>query len=731
MCAIDHWSPCNLGSTMDEASEAPPATDALTWQHIEVPEEVERRLGTSIKDGLSSDSVRQRLQKHGPNILTPPLHTPWWWQLLAHFTDFFSLLLQFAAALCVVAYILDPSESMHIYLAGFLFGVVVATSLFSFAQQYKSDQTLREFRNMLPPKATVIRDGGFTQIVPAADLVVGDIVNIKMGDKVPADIRVMKSQRLSVDNSALTGESEPCDRQAEMTSHVPLESANLVFFGTLVVQGYGIGIVVATADETVFGHIAHLTSDAQTSAGDTTLHRDIHHFVVSITAFAVAVGIFFFVVGTFKGTKLLRNLVYSIGIIVSNVPEGLLATVTVSLTASARRMSRRNVLVKKLDAIETLGATDRLCTDKTGTLTQNRMTVSHLAYDGKVEVMHSKWTPPVFAEEVTDRSSHQDCLQSLIFGATHCATAVFDYADSVENPNKSIDERIISGDASEAGLLRFTENIHPVARERQRCPMLACLPFNSSSKFMVTVHRISNNSDLLRLVMKGAPERVLDRCSDVISMSMESGREPMTNSERSLIEKQVLFLAGRGERVLAYAQLDMSPQQSARLFPHGLSDLDDTDIEQIPTENLCFIGLISLVDPPRPNVPHAVKTCRDAGISVIMVTGDHPETAKSIAKQVGIISLPVHGEDESFDGSNRAIVVTGSELNEFSQADWDYALMHEQIVFARTSPHQKLLIVQNLQRLGHIVTVTGDGGAFFCSFLIPLPSCFSLSFFLC
>lgn len=303
---------------------------------------------------------------------------------------------------------------------------------------------------------------------------------------------------------------------------------------------------------------------------------------------------------------------------------------------------------------------------------------------GKVEVVTPKWAPPVFAEEVTsmDRSS-QDCLQSLIFGATNCATAVFDYADSVDNPDKCIDDRVISGDASEAGLLRFTECIHSVAAERSKNPVLASLPFNSSNKFMVTIHRVSNDSDYLRLVMKGAPERVLDRCSSVISKSMESGSKTMTVPERSLIEKQVLFLAARGERVLAFAQLDLSPQQASRLFPEGLSDLGNIDVELVPTKYLCFVGLISLVDPPRPNVPHAVSICKTAGISVIMVTGDHPATATSIAKQVGIISLPVAGEgDDIVDSSNAAIVVTGGELNSYDEADWDRTLGYQQIVFA-------------------------------------------------
>jgi magnesium-transporting ATPase (P-type) len=195
--------------------------------------------------------------------------------VLDHFSDFFSLMLLFAAVLCLLAFILDPEEDMHLYLAMFLFIVVVATSLFSFAQQYKSEKTLREFRNMLPPKATVRRDNHI-QVIPAADLVVGDVVMLKMGDKVPADMRIVRNQRLAVDNSALTGESDPCERSVEMTSDAPLETSNLAFFGTLAVDGSATGVVIATGDKTVFGHIAHLTGDVGGEAGSTTLHQDIH-----------------------------------------------------------------------------------------------------------------------------------------------------------------------------------------------------------------------------------------------------------------------------------------------------------------------------------------------------------------------------------------------------------------------------------------------------------------------
>jgi sodium/potassium-transporting ATPase subunit alpha len=680
-------------------------TEAITWQHVVTVDGLAHRLGSHVEHGLDSTTARLRLEKHGPNVITPTAQKPLWLQILYHFTDFFSLMLLFAAVLCLIAFALDPEEDMHLYLAVFLFIVVVATSFFSFAQQYKSDKTLREFRNMLPPKATV-RRGNHVQVIPASDLVVGDVVLIKLGDKIPADVRIIRNQRLAVDNSALTGESEPCERSVDKTSDAPLETNNLAFFGTLAVDGTATGIVIATGDSTVFGHIAHLTSDVASDAGATTLHQDIHYFVVVITIFAVAVGIFFFIVGMLKGTKLIRNIVYSIGIIVSNVPEGLLATVTVSLTASARRMARRNVLVKRLEAIETLGSTTVICSDKTGTLTQNRMTVAHVAHGGKVEVIHPKWAPPVLAEEVTcieDRLSHQ-CLQALIFGATNCASAVFDHADMVANPDKTIDEREVSGDASEAGVLRFVERIHPVEEMRTRTPQVACIPFNSSNKYMVTVHRVQQGADALRALMKGAPERVLDKCDRI---GVGDSERAITSQDRTLIDNQISYLAGRGERVLAFAQMDLSPQEATRILPAQGAEVSLTDI---PAIGYTFVGLIALVDPPRASVPNAVQLCKTAGIRVVMVTGDHPATARSIASQVGIITGPVAGdEDAPVDSRENALVIHGSELEMYTEADWNRVLSHEQIVFARTSPHQKLQIVREFQRLNHIVSVTGDG----------------------
>lgn len=675
------------------------------WEHKETSAYVVNRLRTDPTHGLDSQEAQVRLEKYGLNVLSPPLQKPLWRKLLAHFTDFFSLMLQFAAMLCLIAFFTEPSELMHLYLGVFIYSVVILTSLFSFVQQFKSDQTLKQFRNFLPPQATVFRDGGKTCVVEASNLVVGDVVQVKLGDKIPADLRILKSNCFTVDNSSLTGESEPIELDTDMSTLNPLEARNLAFFGCSAVDGSCTGVVIATGDATVFGEIARLTSRAEEEQGRTTLQHDIHHFVINISVFAVAVGLFFFVVGVLRGTPFMHNLVYSIGIIVSNIPEGLLATVTVSLTASARRMARRSILVKQLDAVETLGSTTVICSDKTGTLTKNRMNVSHIAYGGKVESFHSSWKPSSSDSAGSTGDGEADCLTSLIYGASLCSTAVFDAMDLSCYPEKTIDARKISGDASEAGILRFTESIHSTTEFRQTHGLVATIPFNSKNKYMATVHKCPDSDLLLRVVVKGAPEIVLSRS---VSLLSKDGMRDLIPQDRELIQSQMTYLASRGERVLAYAEQKLSPQQAALILERGDSN---PNLEDIPTSDLCFVGLISLTDPPREGVPEAVQTCKNAGIKVIMVTGDHHETARSIAQQVGIITREIAAGENFRTAQSKAdaVVVKGNEIYELDEESWTQILSHDEVVFARTSPHQKLEIVQNLQRMGEIVTVTGDG----------------------
>lgn len=558
---------------------------------------------------------------------------------------------------------------------------------------------MEKFKNFLPPKTIVHRDGKINEI-DAATLVVGDVIDVKLGDKLPADIRLCTNEKLKVDNAPLTGESEPIGRTVDCTDENPLETKNLAFFGTLAVEGTATGVVVNTGDDTVFGRIAGL---AAASGGDTTtLQVDIHHFVMIVSSFAIFLGVMFFVINLIKKVDIIRNIVFCIGIIVANVPEGLLATVTVSLTLSAQRMASKNVLVKKLEAVETLGSTTVICSDKTGTLTQNRMTIVHLCYDGKLETTRTAATEATFDE-------NNECFKTLFFIGACCGKAIFDNKELEEHPDMPIDERNVNGDASEAGILKFSEKLQPVIRYRLANPQVMTIPFNSANKYMITVNKLAEKPDTLRLSMKGAPERIMDRCSTIMT---SAGAQPFDEAQKANVTSRLQYMMERGERVLGFACKDLDPSEYPTDF------VFNTDEPNYPTDGLTFVGLMALLDPPRETVPAAVLTCQEAGIKVVMVTGDHPATAKSIAGQVNIIrdqtaedmarerGVPVTDIDPA---DVKAVVVPGSQIKDLEEEDWDRILAHDQIVFARTSPQQKLIIVENNQRLGNIVAVTGDG----------------------
>uniref|UniRef100_A0A672SQ74 Sodium/potassium-transporting ATPase subunit alpha n=1 Tax=Sinocyclocheilus grahami TaxID=75366 RepID=A0A672SQ74_SINGR len=468
-------------------------------------------------------------------------------------------------------------------------------------------------------------------------------------------------------------------------------------------SGTARGIVVCTGDRTVMGRIATLTSGLET--GKTPIAKEIEHFIQIITGVAVFLGVSFFILSIILGYSWLEAVIFLIGIIVANVPEGLLATVTVCLTLTAKRMARKNCLVKNLEAVETLGSTSTICSDKTGTLTQNRMTVAHMWFDNQI---HEADTTEDQSGASFDKSS--GTWLSLARVASLCNRAVF----KAGQDSLPILKRDVAGDASESALLKCIElSCGSVKVMRDKNKKVAEIPFNSTNKYQLSVHETDENTDShYLLVMKGAPERILDRCSTIMVQGKE---QPMDEELKEAFQNAYLELGGLGERVLGFCHLFMSEDK----YPKGFAF--DTDDINFQTDNLCFVGLMSMIDPPRAAVPDAVGKCRSAGIKVIMVTGDHPITAKAIAKGVGIIS---EGNETVEDIAARlnipvsqvnprdakACVIHGSDLKDLSQDQMDEVLKnHTEIVFARTSPQQKLIIVEGCQRQGAIVAVTGDG----------------------
>merc|ERR1712001_448118 len=461
--------------------------------------------------------------------------------------------------------------------------------------------------------------------------------------------------------------------------------------------------VVNIGDNTVMGRIAGLASGLET--GETPIAKEIAHFIHIITGVAVFLGVTFFIVAFILGYNWLDAVIFLIGIIVANVPEGLLATVTVCLTLTAKRMAAKNCLVKNLEAVETLGSTSCICSDKTGTLTQNRMTVAHMWFDNKI----------VEADTSEDQSGSAFDKNAPGWKTLERVACLCNRAEFKGGQNEiPILKREVNGDASEAAILKCTElSKGNVMDYRKRNKKVCEIPFNSTNKYQVSIHETEDaNDNRYLLVMKGAPERILERCSTIVI----DGRElPMNDEWKNAFETAYMELGGLGERVLGFCDF-MLP---ADKYPSGYPfDADDVNF---PLEGLRFVGLMSMIDPPRAAVPDAVVKCRSAGIKVIMVTGDHPITAKAIARSVGIIS---EGQETVEDIANRkgcdikevnprearACVVHGGEIKDMSEKQIDEILMyHTEIVFARTSPQQKLIIVEGCQRMGAIVAVTGDG----------------------
>uniref|UniRef100_A0A8C6WXF3 Sodium/potassium-transporting ATPase subunit alpha n=1 Tax=Neogobius melanostomus TaxID=47308 RepID=A0A8C6WXF3_9GOBI len=648
-----------------------------------------RSIPSSIHPSSIHPSIIQAaeiLARDGPNALTPPPTTPEWVKFCRQLFGGFSILLWIGAVLCFLAYSIqvgteDEPVNDNLYLGVVLAAVVLITGCFSYFQEAKSSRIMDSFKKMVPQQALVIREGEKLQI-DAELVVLGDLVEIKGGDRIPADLRVVSSSSCKVDNSSLTGESEPQTRSPQFSHENPLETRNICFFSTNCVEGTARGVVIGTGDRTVMGRIATLASELE--VGQTPINIEIEHFIRIITGVAVFLGMSFFVLSLILGYTWLEAVIFLIGIIVANVPEGLLATVTVCLTLTAKRMAKKNCLVKNLEAVETLGSTSTICSDKTGTLTQNRMTVAHMWFDNTI---HEADTTEDQSGLGFDKSSPTWAALSRVAGL--CNRAVF----KVDQDQVPILMRDTAGDASESALLKCIEVCCGSVRDlRDRNPKVSEIPFNSTNKYQLSIHEAEDNPAGHILVMKGAPERILDRCSTI----MVNGQEmPLDDMWRDSFQSAYMDLGGLGERVLGFCHLILPSSE----FPRGFTF--DTDAVNFPTERLCFLGLISMIDPPRAAIVRVPPKAIAKGVGII---SEGNETVEDIAERLNISLSEVNPRDA------KACVVHGSDLKDMSAEYLDDLLRnHTEIVFARTSPQQKLIIVEGFQRQGAIVAVTGDG----------------------
>jgi sodium/potassium-transporting ATPase subunit alpha len=628
----------------------------------------------STRDGLTAAEAAERLKHDGRNVLAEPPRPSLALRLGRHLGHRFALLMWAGALLALVADRFSPGEGM-VLISISLVAVVLLNAAFGFWQETRVERAMAAFRQMLSRRARVLR-GGVEVDIDAATLVAGDVLILREGDRVPADARLFEANALKVDNSPLTGECEPQLRTVVPLASARLDSRNLVFMGTLVTTGSGRGLVYAVGDLTEIGRIAGVTT--QTLRVETPIRRELDHFVKVITTIAMVLGVVFFAAGWAIGNPFWTNLMFAIGIIVANVPEGLLPTVTLALAIAGRKMAKRNALLKTLESAETLGCTTVICTDKTGTLTQNEMRVTDVLLVDQPEgaaadgdgVEAAPRPESALRIDSAPRSEAALRLEPALRVMALCNNAVLDRSDG---------ELRASGDPTETALLLHAEGSveGSVQRRLAESPRVYERPFDSGTREMATVHRVPGG---LEALLKGASEVVIEQCSH---FRREGALTPLTDDVKARMRTRADDLARSGRRVLALAR-------------KAVDDGADFDA-QVTTDGYELVGLVAMHDPPRPEVAAAVARCRDAGIRTVVVSGDHPLTVQAIAHEVGVVSSP------------NAPVRTGADLAGWSGAALRLALAGDDVLFARTSPLDKLRIVTALQEMGHVVAVTGDG----------------------
>jgi len=632
--------------------------------HRLAPAEVYAAAG-STPQGLASAEAALRLAAVGPNAIRTIRGTPLWKKLLANFTHLMALLLWAGGAMAFVGGM--PQLGWAIW------GVVVINAVFSFWQEFRAGRATEALKRLLPRTARVVRDGREAKI-PAEQLVPGDVILLAEGDSISADARLVEASELRVNLSTLTGESAPAPRTDAASARgdlPPTEQPNLVFAGTAVASGTGRAVVYATGMGTAFGTIALLTQSV--SEDLSPLQKEVNRLTKVVTVLAVSIGVVFFAISVgLAGRSLAVGFIFAVGMVVAFVPEGLLPTVTLALAMGVQRMAKRNALIKKLSAVETLGACTVICTDKTGTLTQNEMTVREAWTAGRGWSADGVGYDPKGAIRAGDGSpgGGEADLRELLAGAALCNNARL--LPPAEGRGWSI-----LGDPTEAALLvAAAKGGVDEAALRRELPRVRELPFDSRRKRMSTVHARGGGE---LAYVKGAPREVLDLCTALLADGAEA---PLDEQTRARILAANDEYARGALRVLAVARRTLPARP------------DVVTAEWVERE-LTFLGLVAMLDPPRPEVAAAVATCRRAGIRIIMVTGDYGLTAESIAQRVGIVAAG-------------ARIVTGQELDTLSDAALTEALRGE-TVFARVAPEHKLRVVTSLQTGGAIVAVTGDG----------------------
>jgi sodium/potassium-transporting ATPase subunit alpha len=638
---------------------------ATLGQIHEVPAADVCRLLRSRSAGLTDEEAAARLREFGPNQLQSPSRLRWAKTFAKHFINFFSILLDLAAVVCFVADMIQPGQGMTL-LGWALLGVSMLNALFAFAQEMRAERAMEELRKFLPPTVRV-RRGGLERQLPADQLVPGDVVLLAEGDRIPADARLIESEELLVNNAPLTGEARSQAMTTRAVQGRLIDSPNVAFAGCSVLRGTGVAVVFATGHATEFGKIAALSRDVPRPPSP--LQRETNRMVRVLTVIAVALGVVFFVYGISIGRSLWVSVVFMLGIIVANVPEGLLPTFTLALSMASLRMANKQVLVKTLDAVESLGAVHVICTDKTGTLTKNELAIA-----GMIE--------PIHGQPLSDAATIQSFLKTALIASevrenrsqvpVALAAAAIDGASPTRWSGDPLDVAI-----AERYAALFQDPSAIIAQTRRH------FPFDLQKRREAGV--LANDVEI-RFAVKGAWESLRPLIGSLQAEATET--MAATPETLSTCDDFVRTLATRGQRVIAVAHRQLAALPSANAKEESLE------------RSLVLDGFLALDDPLREEVPDAVARCRAAGIRVLLITGDHPNTAEAVARQCGILR-----PDSPADGG----VLIGTDLDMLSAQQLMDRLRTGVTVFARTSPEQKMKIVTALKGLGNVVGMTGDG----------------------
>lgn len=643
-------------------------TLTIPWHHLPPAEAIEL-LETDPQHGLDLFAVKNRQEQFGPNIITARRGKS---PLIRFLSQFHNPLIYILIAASAITLVLKDAID-----ASIIFGVVLVNAILGYLQETKSEKAIEALAQTIVTEATVVR-AGMTRRLPATELAPGDLVLLQAGDKVPADVRLIRVRELQIAEAALTGESVPVHKQADVCldrDTTLADRRNMAYASTLVTNGQGAGIVVAIGDDTEVGRISRLITTAQDV--QTPLTRKIAQFSSLLLYVILALAGITFLVGTLRGQPIIDTLMAAIALAVSAIPEGLPAAVTVTLAIGVSRMARRRAIIRKLPAVETLGSTTVICSDKTGTLTRNQMTVQCIAVDGShFEVSGAGYAPAggiARQGEPVDPAAHPALLECLRAGIL-CNDSLLVETQGRWEVQGDPTEGALLASGHKAGLDRDVE--------RARLPRLDAIPFESQHQYMVTLH--DAGAGLPRIAyLKGAVEVILDRCRTMLDTD---GQEvPLA---AAAIRQQADAMAAEGLRVLAFARRSLPPETT-----HVTHD----DV----AGELTLLGLQGMADPPRPEAIAAVRACQHAGIRVNMITGDHALTAVAIARQIGI-------DGASGAGETPPGVLTGREIDCLTDTELIDAVPRASI-FARVTPEQKLRLVQAFQARKHVVAMTGDG----------------------